>query len=83
MERPVDLRLHKLKLARSRATAMNPVDLPTVVEIDMEIQRIENGRKPQRLDPVTQAFIRTIRSQYRGKDLNGRSLFNRNDDSWK
>lgn len=75
MEKPLDLRIHKLKLARSRALAHNPVDLPTVAEINAEIQRVELGRPSKRLDPVTQGYVDTILGQARGKDRNGLSLF--------
>lgn len=77
MERPTDLRLHKLKLAKSRAIAQNPVDLPTVAELSMEIQRIQNGRPPQRLDPVTQAYVDTIIQMHRGRDRQGNPLFHK------
>ena len=76
MERPVDLRLHRLKLAKSRALALNPVDLVTVTELNAEIQRIEElGRKPQKLDPVTQAFVDTVIGLNRGRDRWGNPIF--------
>lgn len=66
MSRVEDLRLHRLKLAKSKATAQNPVDFATVAELSMEIQRIQNGRRPQKLDPVTQAYVDTVIGLHRG-----------------
>lgn len=78
MKRIESIELHRLKLAKSRALAKNPVDLPTIAELNMEIQRIEKfGRKPQRLDPVTQAFVDTVVSMHRGRDRFGRPLFHK------
>lgn len=77
MERPLDLRLHKLQLARSRALAQNPVDLPTVAELNAEIQRVNLGKPSRRLDPITQAFVDTVVGQQRGRDRNGNPLFHK------
>ncbi len=77
MERPKDLRLHRLKLARSKAVNQNPIDFATVAEISMEIQRINNGRQPQQLDPVTQAYVDTIVLQGRGRDRSGNPIFHK------
>lgn len=75
MEQPLDLRIHKLKVAKSRALAENPVDLPTVAEINAELQRIELGRPSNKLDPVTQGFIDIVHNQHREQDRHGISLF--------
>jgi hypothetical protein len=76
MERSIDeLKLHKIKLAKARALNENPVPLATISELNAEEQRIKLGRPSKKLDPVTQAFIDTIRAQHRGKDLHGVSLF--------
>lgn len=78
MEKLANIQLHRLKLARSRALNQNPVSLPTVAELNMEIQRIEDlGRKPQALDPVTKAYVETILGQNRGRDRAGNPLFHK------
>lgn len=75
MERPIDIRLRRIRHAKDIALAKNPVDLPTIMELNMEEQRIIMGTPSKRLDPVTQAFVDTVVAQHRGQDIHGVSLF--------
>ena len=75
MERPTNIRLRQIRHAKDIALAKNPVDLPTIAELNAEEQRIKLGRPSHHLDPVTQAYVDTIRAQGRGKTVHGVSLF--------